>query len=97
MIGGGVAISLARSGRSPVVHDIRPDAAESLPGVAAPVSSATEVARRSEQIGAYMAERSGEFTNLMHLGPTLGAIPPEERFEFALDLFLAGLTTLAKM
>ncbi len=55
-----------------------------------------EVARRGEQIGAYMAERPDEFTNLLHLGPTLSATPPEERFEFALEVFLAGLTAVVK-
>jgi hypothetical protein len=57
---------------------------------------AEEVARRSAQIGAYMAERSGEFPNLLTLGPTLASTPPEERFEFGLDVFLAGLAALAR-
>jgi 3-hydroxyisobutyrate dehydrogenase-like beta-hydroxyacid dehydrogenase/alkylhydroperoxidase/carboxymuconolactone decarboxylase family protein YurZ len=50
MIGGGVAVSLARSGRTPVVHDIRPDAAETLDGVPAPLGSPAEVARDSDVI-----------------------------------------------
>lgn len=50
MIGGGVAVSLARSGRTPVVHDIRPDAADLLDGVPAPRSSPAEVARRSDVV-----------------------------------------------
>jgi len=54
-----------------------------------------DLARRGEQIDAYVAERPTEFANLLSLGPTLGATPPAERFEFGLDVFLAGLTTLA--
>lgn len=50
MIGGGVAVSLARSGRTPVVHDIRPDAADALAGVPAPLPSPAEVARRSDVV-----------------------------------------------
>ncbi|MGW1836420.1 NAD(P)-binding domain-containing protein [Streptomyces sp. NPDC002067] len=50
MIGGGVAVSLARSGRTPVVHDIRPDAADMLDGVPAPLASPAEVARRSDVV-----------------------------------------------
>jgi 3-hydroxyisobutyrate dehydrogenase-like beta-hydroxyacid dehydrogenase len=48
VIGGGVAISLARRGRNPVVHDIRPDAAGDLPGVRAVAPSAKEVAQASD-------------------------------------------------
>jgi 3-hydroxyisobutyrate dehydrogenase-like beta-hydroxyacid dehydrogenase len=50
MIGGGVAVSLARSGRSPVVFDIRADAADDLEGVPAPLASATDVARRADVV-----------------------------------------------
>ncbi|MEU5839972.1 NAD(P)-binding domain-containing protein [Streptomyces diacarni] len=50
MIGGGVAVSLARSGRTPAVHDIRPDAADTLVGVPAPLPSPAEVARRSDVV-----------------------------------------------
>ncbi len=50
-----------------------------------------EVAHRGEQIGAYMSQRAAEFPNLLTLGPTLSSTPPEERFEFGLDVFLAGL------
>jgi len=50
-----------------------------------------EVTRRSEQIGAYVSQRAAEFPNLLTLGPTLGATPPQERFEFGLNVFLAGL------
>ncbi len=48
MIGGGVAVSLARSGRRPVVFDIRADAADDLQGVPAPLGSAAEVARQAD-------------------------------------------------
>src|ERR1700761_1363740 len=40
MIGGGVAVSLARSGRTPVVHDVRPEASDGLDGVPACVGPA---------------------------------------------------------
>lgn len=50
MIGGGVAVSLARRGRIPVVYDIRPDAADDLPGVPRPVGSPAEVARDSDVV-----------------------------------------------
>ncbi|MGX9923557.1 NAD(P)-binding domain-containing protein [Streptomyces sp. NPDC002248] len=45
MIGGGVAVSLARSGRIPAVHDVRPDAAADLAGVPDPLGSPAEVAK----------------------------------------------------
>jgi len=44
MIGGGVAVSLARRNRIPAVFDIRPDAADTLPGVPSVLSSPCEVA-----------------------------------------------------
>jgi 3-hydroxyisobutyrate dehydrogenase-like beta-hydroxyacid dehydrogenase len=50
MIGGGVAVSLARSGRIPVVYDIRPDAADGLPGVPPPMASPADVARDSDVV-----------------------------------------------
>jgi 3-hydroxyisobutyrate dehydrogenase-like beta-hydroxyacid dehydrogenase len=50
MIGGGVAVSLARRGRTPVVYDIRPDAADHLDGIPAPLASASEVARRADVV-----------------------------------------------
>jgi 3-hydroxyisobutyrate dehydrogenase-like beta-hydroxyacid dehydrogenase len=50
MIGAGVAVSLARRGRIPTVYDIRPDAADNLPGVPAPAGSPAEVARDSDVV-----------------------------------------------
>jgi 3-hydroxyisobutyrate dehydrogenase-like beta-hydroxyacid dehydrogenase len=50
MIGGGVAVSLARRGRIPAVHDIRPDAVKNLAGVPEQLSSAAEVARASDVV-----------------------------------------------
>jgi 3-hydroxyisobutyrate dehydrogenase-like beta-hydroxyacid dehydrogenase len=50
MIGGGVAVSLARRGRIPAVYDIRPDAADKLAGVPAALASPAEVARASEVV-----------------------------------------------
>jgi 3-hydroxyisobutyrate dehydrogenase-like beta-hydroxyacid dehydrogenase len=50
MIGGGVAASLARSGRTPVVYDIRPEASDGLAGVPAPAESPAQVARDSDVV-----------------------------------------------
>lgn len=50
MIGGGVAVSLARRGRIPMVYDIRSDAADGLPGVPAPAASPADVARASDVV-----------------------------------------------
>ncbi|MFF1692224.1 NAD(P)-binding domain-containing protein [Streptomyces sp. NPDC058257] len=50
MIGGGVAVSLARSGRAPVTYDIRPDAANDLAGVPQPLDSPAAVARSSDVV-----------------------------------------------
>jgi 3-hydroxyisobutyrate dehydrogenase-like beta-hydroxyacid dehydrogenase len=50
MIGGAAAVSLARSGKTPVVYDIRPDAADGLPGVPAPAVSPAQVARDSDVV-----------------------------------------------
>lgn len=49
-IGGGVAVSLARSGRPPVVYDVRPDAADELDGVPAVETSAAQIARDSDVV-----------------------------------------------
>lgn len=49
MIGGGVATSLARSGRTPLVYDIRPQAAD-LPGSPELASSPADVAARSDVV-----------------------------------------------
>jgi len=50
MIGGGVAVSLARRGRIPAVHDIRPDAGKNLASVPEQLSSAAEVAAASDVV-----------------------------------------------
>lgn len=50
-----------------------------------------EVAERSKEIGAYMAARPTQFPNLLGVGRILSDATPEERFEFGLDVFLAGL------
>ncbi|WP_328315686.1 NAD(P)-binding domain-containing protein [Streptomyces sp. NBC_00388] len=50
MIGGGVAVSLARSGRVPAVYDVRPDAADPLPGVPDVLASPAEVAATSDVV-----------------------------------------------
>jgi 3-hydroxyisobutyrate dehydrogenase-like beta-hydroxyacid dehydrogenase len=50
MIGGAVAVSLARNGRTPVVYDLRQDAADGLLGVPAPTTSPAQVARDSDVV-----------------------------------------------
>jgi 3-hydroxyisobutyrate dehydrogenase-like beta-hydroxyacid dehydrogenase len=51
MIGGGVAVSLARSGVPPAaVHDVRPDAADGLEGVPPCVASPGEVAAAADVV-----------------------------------------------
>ncbi|MEV5681290.1 NAD(P)-binding domain-containing protein [Streptomyces sp. NPDC052179] len=50
MIGGGVAVSLARSGRVPAVYDVRHDAAVDLAGVPGPLGSPAEVAETSDVV-----------------------------------------------
>jgi 3-hydroxyisobutyrate dehydrogenase-like beta-hydroxyacid dehydrogenase len=50
MIGGAVAASLARNGRTPVVYDVRPDAADRLSGVPGPTQSPAAVARDSDVV-----------------------------------------------
>ena len=51
MIGGGVAVSLARSGVPPVaVHDVRADAADELEGVPACAPSPAEVAESADVV-----------------------------------------------
>ena len=49
-IGGGIAVSLARRGRIPAVHDLRPEAGQGLSGVPAPLRSAADVARTSDVV-----------------------------------------------
>ena len=51
MIGGGVAVSLAAGGRpASAVYDVRPEAADGLAGVPAPVASPAEVAGASDVV-----------------------------------------------
>ncbi len=49
------------------------------------------MATRGKEIGAYMAARPTQFPNLLGVGRILSDATPEERFEFGLDVFLAGL------
>lgn len=49
------------------------------------------IAARGQEIGAYMAARPAQFPNLLGVGRILSEATTEERFEFAMDLFLAGL------
>ncbi|WP_019546644.1 NAD(P)-binding domain-containing protein [Streptomyces sulphureus] len=50
MIGGGVAVSLARSGRAPQVYDVRADAADELLGIPRPLASPAAVAEVSDVV-----------------------------------------------
>ncbi|WP_329537741.1 NAD(P)-dependent oxidoreductase (plasmid) [Streptomyces sp. NBC_01450] len=50
MIGGGVARNIAAAGLPLTVYDIRPDAADGLDGVAAPLGSPADVARASDVV-----------------------------------------------
>ncbi|WP_264068720.1 NAD(P)-binding domain-containing protein [Mycolicibacterium komossense] len=50
MIGGGVAVSLARRGRIPTVFDIRADASDDLDGVPSQVPTIADVARDSDVV-----------------------------------------------
>jgi AcrR family transcriptional regulator len=52
---------------------------------------AEEIAARGKKIGAYMAARPAQFPNLLGVGQLLSEATAEERFEFALDVFLSGL------
>ncbi len=49
-IGGGIAVSLARRGRVPVVYDVRPDAARRMAGGPTQAASPAEVARVSDVV-----------------------------------------------
>lgn len=50
MLGGGVAVSLARRGRVLLTHDLRSDAADALAGVPRPLPCAADVARGSDVV-----------------------------------------------
>lgn len=50
-----------------------------------------DIEARSREIGTYMAARPAQFPNLLGVGQLLSETTAEERFEFALDVFLAGL------
>jgi AcrR family transcriptional regulator len=53
-------------------------------------------AARGEKIGAYMASRPDQFPNLLSVGRILSEATTEQRFEFALDVFLGGLVAVFK-
>ena len=50
LIGGGIAVSLMRSGQTPAVFDVREDASSALKGVPAQLNSPVEVARASDMV-----------------------------------------------
>lgn len=53
-------------------------------------------AKRGKEIGAYMAARPDQFPNLLSVGRILSEATAEQRFEFALDVFLGGLVAVFK-
>lgn len=53
-------------------------------------------ARRGKEIQQYMAARPEQFPNLLSVGRVLGEATVEQRFEFALDVFLGGLVAVFK-
>jgi AcrR family transcriptional regulator len=53
-----------------------------------------DVIARSREVGEYMAARPAQFPNLLGVGQLLSEATAEERFEFALDVFLAGLMSV---
>lgn len=53
-----------------------------------------DIEARGREIGAYMAARPAQFPNLLGVGSILSDATPEERFEFAMDVFLAGLVAV---
>jgi AcrR family transcriptional regulator len=55
-----------------------------------------QIEARSREIGSYMAARPAQFPNLLGVGRLLSEATAEERFEFALDVFLAGLMSVFK-
>jgi AcrR family transcriptional regulator len=50
-----------------------------------------KIEARGREIGAYMAARPTQFPNLLGVGRLLSEATAEQRFEFAMDVFLAGL------
>jgi AcrR family transcriptional regulator len=56
----------------------------------------TEIAERTRQMAEYMNSLPpGTFPNLLAIGPLFSAETARERLEFALDMFIAGLDSLA--
>jgi AcrR family transcriptional regulator len=53
-----------------------------------------DIVARSREIGSYMAARPAQFPNLLGVGQLLSEATADERFEFALDVFLAGLMSV---
>ncbi|WP_063712870.1 NAD(P)-dependent oxidoreductase [Sciscionella marina] len=76
MIGGGVAVSLARSGRPPVVYDVRPDAAHALPGVPEMAGSVAEVAANADVVLVAVVDADQARTVLCGQDGILGAARP---------------------
>jgi len=54
-------------------------------------SDRQKVAKRGREVGAYMASRPEQFPNLLSVGQVLSEATVDERFDFAMDVFLTGL------
>lgn len=76
MIGGGVAVSLARRGRVPAVFDVRPEAADALAGVPDVLGSAAEVARISDVVLVAVVDADQARTVLTGPGGILAGAAP---------------------
>lgn len=60
-------------------------------GAARTIEISDEIERRGAQIRNYMRSRSSSFPNLLGLGSLVGSTSVIERYEFGLNVFLAGL------
>ena len=78
MIGGGVAVSLARSGRAPsAVYDVRPEASDGLEGVPAPLAGPAEVAAASDVLLIAVVDEAQARDVLTGEGGVLSAAHPD--------------------
>lgn len=98
MIGGGVAVSLANSGRpAAAVFDVRPEAAEGLAGVPAPVGSPGEVAAAAEVVLVAVNTAAQARTVLEGEGGLLGAARPGTIVVLLSTVTLEQVRTLAAL
>jgi AcrR family transcriptional regulator len=60
-------------------------------GATRTIEMSDEIEKRGAQIRNYMRSRSASFPNLLDIGPMFGSTSVIERYEFGLNVFLAGL------